>query len=63
MRTFGLAVLPIECMGAQDPFEIHIYEYEPLSLNQYSLEAHLNFTPQGTSAREGSLLPTLNRRI
>ena len=46
---------------AQDPFEIHIYEYEPLSWNQYSLEAHLNFTPQGKSVREGSLLPTLDQ--
>jgi hypothetical protein len=45
---------------AQDPFEIHIYEYEPLSWNQYSLEAHLNFVTQSTSTREGSLLPTLN---
>ena len=27
---------------AQDPFEIHIYEYEPMWLGQYSLEAQLN---------------------
>jgi hypothetical protein len=25
--------------SAQDPFEIHIYEYEPLSWREYSLEA------------------------
>lgn len=43
---------------AQDPFEIHIYEYEPMSLGQYSLEAHLNLTSQGTSLRDGALLPT-----
>ena len=36
---------------AQDPFEIHVYEYEPLSWNQYSLEAHLNFDTQGTAQR------------
>jgi hypothetical protein len=47
--------------SAQDPFEIHIYEYEPLSWNQYSLEAHLNLNAQGTPAREGSLLPTLHQ--
>jgi hypothetical protein len=29
--------------AAQDPFEIHIYEYEPLAIREYSLEAHLNF--------------------
>jgi hypothetical protein len=28
--------------SAQDPFEIHVYEYEPMKLGEYSLEAHLN---------------------
>jgi len=46
---------------AQDPFEIHIYEYEPQSWKQYSLEAHLNFEPQGTAVRDGTLLPTRNQ--
>jgi len=27
---------------AQDPFEIHVYEYEPMTRGEYSLEAHLN---------------------
>src|SRR5205085_3615407 len=45
-------------ISAQDPFEIHIYEYEPLKRGQYSLEAHLNFETQGTPLREGALLPT-----
>jgi hypothetical protein len=44
--------------AAQDPFEIHIYEYEPMSRGQYSLEAHLNLNAQGTGARDGTLLPT-----
>ncbi len=43
---------------AQDPFEIHIYEYEPMPLGAYSLEAHLNFEAQGNSQRDGTLLPT-----
>ena len=43
---------------AQDPFEIHIYEYEPLSHGEYSLEAHFNLDPQGSAARDGTLLPT-----
>ena len=43
---------------AQDPFEIHIYEYEPLWRGQYSLEAHLNIEAQGTGVRDGALLPT-----
>jgi len=44
--------------AAQDPFEIHIYEYEPMSLGASSLEAHLNFNPQGSSRRDGTLIPT-----
>ena len=47
--------------SAQDPFEIHIYEYEPQSWRQYSLEAHLNTEPQGSPARDGTLLPTENQ--
>ncbi len=43
---------------AQDPFEIHVYEYEPMALGEYSLEAHLNFDAQGTTQRVGTLLPT-----
>jgi hypothetical protein len=56
-----LLLIWLGCAGyaaAQDPFEIHIYEYEPMPLGTYSLEAHLNFEPQGTSQREGTLLPT-----
>ena len=45
-------------LGAQDPFEIHIYEYEPLSRGQYSFETHLNFLTQGTALRNGTLLST-----
>jgi hypothetical protein len=45
-------------LAAQDPFEIHIYEYEPMWRGQYSLEAHLNMTTQGTGMRDGTLLPT-----
>lgn len=48
---------------AQDSFEIHIYEYEPLWRGQYSLEAHLNMTTQGTGMRDGTLLPTERRCI
>jgi hypothetical protein len=44
--------------SAQDPFEIHIYEYEPMKRGEYSLEAHLNLVTQGTALRDGTLLPT-----
>ena len=44
--------------SAQDPFEIHVYEYEPLSWREYSLEAHTTFVAQGDALRDGGLLPT-----
>jgi hypothetical protein len=37
-----LMLLMLLCGGvalAQDPFEIHIYEYEPMTWRQYSLES------------------------
>jgi hypothetical protein len=45
-------------LAAQDPFEIHVYEYEPMPLGEYSLEAHVNLFVQGTAQRVGTLLPT-----
>jgi hypothetical protein len=58
-RIAALAALLFSIAAhAQDPFEIHVYEYEPLSWREYSLEAHLNLTAQGTNLRDGSLLPT-----
>jgi hypothetical protein len=43
---------------AQDPFEIHVYEYEPQTLRQYSLEAHLNTMPQAANQTHLTLEPT-----
>ena len=48
-------------LQAQDPFEIHVYEYEPMEWGEYSLEAHLNFDPQGAGTSEGTLLPGRNQ--
>ena len=47
--------------AAQDPFEIHVYEYEPLSWGQYTLEAHLNVIAQGSRLSDGTLLPTAHQ--
>src|SRR5580704_15030035 len=44
-----------------DRFEIHVYEYEPLSLSEYSLETHLNFIAQGTMPSKDYLLPTIHQ--
>lgn len=64
MRVWILAIAGLSCLSrasAQDPFEIHIYEYEPLSWREYSLEAHLNFIAQGTTLSNGSLLATAHQ--
>jgi hypothetical protein len=59
-KQFLLAavVLWARTAAAQDPFEIHIYEYEPMSRGQYSFESHQNVNLQGNAQRDGSLLPT-----
>jgi hypothetical protein len=44
--------------AAQDAFEIHVYEYEPLTRGQYSFEAHLNVDLEGTREFDGSVFPT-----
>ena len=64
MRGKPLLLAGLWCLSrasAQDSFEIHIYEYEPLSWREYSLEAHLNFIAQGTALSNGSLLPTVHQ--
>ena len=32
---------------AQDPFEIHVYEYEPLPPRTFTYEAHMNYVAKG----------------
>jgi len=64
MRGTVLLLAGLSCLSrasAQDPFEIHVYEYEPLSWREYSLEAHLNVTTQGTNLPDQSLLPTTHQ--
>jgi hypothetical protein len=43
---------------AQDPFEIHVYEYETLEPGQFTLEQHLNYWAIGSKNAEGTLAPT-----
>src|SRR5216684_858473 len=42
---------------AQDPFEIHVYEYETLHRGQFTLEGHLNYVGKGTKTFEGPVAP------
>jgi hypothetical protein len=57
-----LAALPLLLsagpLRAQDPFEIHVYEYETLAPRHCTLETHLNFVGIGTNAQEGTVAPT-----
>jgi hypothetical protein len=46
---------------AQDPFEIHVYEYETLKPGQFTLEQHLNYVGRGTRTYEGTVAPTNNQ--
>ena len=43
---------------AQDPFEIHVYEYETLEPGQFTLEQHLNYWAIGSKVSDGTLAPT-----
>jgi hypothetical protein len=42
---------------AQDPFEIHVYEYETLRRGQFTFETHLNYVGKGTRTFEGPVAP------
>jgi len=47
---------------AQDPFEIHIYEYEPMTRGQYRLEAHLISTRRERARGTERSFPAPERR-
>lgn len=52
----GAALAPAAL--AQDPFEIHVYEYETLKPGQFTLEQHLNYWAIGSKESDGTLAPT-----
>jgi hypothetical protein len=45
VRLAVLLALACCAARAQDPFEIHVYEYEELKPGQFTLEQHLNYVP------------------
>ena len=68
MRTAFVAPLPVALaiiLGslsvarahAQDPFEIHVYEYESLKPRMFTLESHLNYVALGTKTADGPVAP------
>jgi hypothetical protein len=42
---------------AQDPFEIHVYEYETLKRGDFTFETHLNYVGSGTRFYQGTVAP------
>ena len=54
LAVLALLVLPGEGL-AQDPFEIHVYEYETLKRGRFTLEAHLNYVGIGSKKPDGTL--------
>ena len=51
-----LLCLPV-ALYAQDPFEIQVFEYEPLPLGAYTFETHLNYVAVGTTRFDGPVAP------
>jgi len=51
----GLLLLAAVCARAQDPFEIHVYEYETLKPLQFTLEQHLNYWAVTTAPSDQQL--------
>ena len=46
MRLAVLFALPGRAAFPQDPFEIHVYDYEELKPGQFTLEQHINEVPK-----------------
>jgi hypothetical protein len=61
MSTIRLLLLCTAAASAQDPFEIHIYTYEPMSLGAFTYETHLNYVLKGTRVFEGPVAPMRNQ--
>ena len=69
MKLSHLAIQPLASMAllcllaagralAQDPFEIHVYDYETLKPGQFTIEQHLNYWAIGSKQFDGTLAPT-----
>ena len=58
MRSIPVLFVCAVSMYAQDTFEIHVYEYEPLPRGEYTYEAHMNYVAEGSTSCDGALAPT-----
>src|SRR5258706_14103924 len=57
MRFIRLLVLSAAAACAPDPFEIPVYQYEPLPRGSFTYEAHLNYVLKGTRLFDGPVAP------
>jgi hypothetical protein len=57
MRIFAMLFVFVGGLCAQDPFEIHVYEYDPLPRGEFTYEAHTNYVVEGSKTASGPLLP------
>jgi hypothetical protein len=55
---YGLLMVAAVCARAQDPFEIHVYEYETLKPLRFTLEQHLNVWAMGSKEFDGTAAPS-----
>ncbi|HEY2014865.1 MAG TPA: hypothetical protein VGH38_15265 [Bryobacteraceae bacterium] len=55
LAAMSLSILP--SAHAQDPFEIHVYEYETLRRGDFTFETHLNYVGNGTKIFDGPVAP------
>jgi len=58
MRIIALLFVCAAALCGQDPFEIVVFEYEPLPLGAYTYEAHFNYVLDGTKSFAGPVAPT-----
>ena len=57
MRFCLLLLVCAAAASAQDPFEIQVFEYEPLPLGAYTYEAHMNYVLEGSKEFSGPVAP------
>lgn len=55
---FAAAFSLAAAADAQDPFEIHVYEFETLKSGGFTLEQHANYWAEGSKTFEGTVAPT-----
>jgi hypothetical protein len=54
----ALTLFPATSAGAQDPFEIQVYEYATVPKARWNLETHVNYTVRGTRVMDGATAPS-----